>query len=264
MDFSTNLTKDAAPPHDYLDDLESFFYLICFLFLLFYFDGSERPWDDEALAVVEGWDSEDPKEALLTKTVIFSSTRRQRDIAIERIADTWGEECATLFEDYLEWVKGIQEQKAQLLRENRKHKRKTGEPLGDETKSVFSTLFADAPRHYDEVLGLFNTAIDSLTGLDSVHESLRETLAAGDDAAEPPIEPFVSAPEPAPAPAPRPTRTTATTTKAAEPGPSNKRPPSPSLHSDLRDVKGTRLNGDGASTRSMRSMRSMRSQDQPK
>lgn len=192
--------------------------------------------------------------------MLFSSTRRQRDFAAECILDTWGQECATLFEDYLDWVKDIQDEKARLVRMNRKHMRKTGKPIADETKSVFSTLFEDTPKHYDTVLGLFNTAIDSITGLVSEHESLRDALAAGEEAAEPPIEPFVSAPEPAPAP--RPTTATATTTKAAEPGPSNKRPPSPSLHSeDLRDVKGKRLNNDGISTRSMRSMCS---QDQSK
>lgn len=240
LDFLTNLTKYAPPSHDYLDDLESFFYLICYLFLLFNFDGKERSEDDEALKVVEGWDSENPKDALAAKTMIFSSARRQRHIAVERILDTWGEECATFFEDYLDWVKDIQEEKAKLINENRKHIRRTGKPKVDETKSVFSPLFEAAPKHYDEVLGLFNTAISSIAGSTSEEAPLLDAFAPGAEEAEPPIEPFV--PE--------------ATSDTPEPGPGNKRPPSPSSHCDSRDVKGTRLNADGVSTRSMRSLHS--------
>ncbi|KAJ3527029.1 hypothetical protein NMY22_g9931 [Coprinellus aureogranulatus] len=156
LDYLTDLTSEIPPAHDYLDDLEGFFFLLCWIFLRHLSDGTPRPTTDAAWKVIAGWDSEKADESLKSKSILFSVGRRQRRIAIECVRKGWGAECATLFAKLLEWVGDIQAEKERLSAE-----------LGpqDPTKeSIFKPLYAKCDEHYMDVLGFFEEAIVSLGG----------------------------------------------------------------------------------------------------
>ncbi|KAJ3507186.1 hypothetical protein NMY22_g17006 [Coprinellus aureogranulatus] len=156
LDYLTELTSETPPAHDYLDDLEAFFFLLCWIFLRHLSDGAPRPSTDVAWKVIAGWDSEKADEALKSKSALFNLGRRQKRIAIECVRKEWGDSCATLFRNYLEWVGDIQVEKERLCGE-----------LGpqDPTKeSIFKSLLAKCDEHYMEVLGFFEEAIVALGG----------------------------------------------------------------------------------------------------
>jgi hypothetical protein len=107
--------------------------------------------------VIRGWASEDPETASNAKSAIFEIRRPHGKVAIDAIRASWGETCATLFEKYLSWVGGIQEQKGRLLRQL---------PANESIpQGIFVPIIENAVDHYATVLGFFEDAIDALGGV---------------------------------------------------------------------------------------------------
>ncbi|TEB26504.1 hypothetical protein FA13DRAFT_1816940 [Coprinellus micaceus] len=57
--------------HDYLDDLESFLYVLTYIFLCFRPDGSCVPSKDEGLLIISEWAAHDPETAASNKRCLF-------------------------------------------------------------------------------------------------------------------------------------------------------------------------------------------------
>ena len=156
LDYLTGLTKETPPAHDYLDDLEGFFYLLCRVLLKLRRDGTPRASEDAAWKVIKDWDSEDVEAALNAKSKLFNPGRRQKRIALESIKEEWGMECETLFKRFLEWVGAIQAEKEDIRAESGAQ-----DPACD---SIYKALFEKCDDHYDQVLRFFEDAILALGG----------------------------------------------------------------------------------------------------
>jgi hypothetical protein len=184
--------------------LEGFFYLLCFIFFLFLPGGAKRPVTDEAISVVEGWDSETAESALPPKALLLSPTRLRKRIAFNIIARSWGMACTNLFKEYLEWVSEIQSEKADLMdaflekeEEEAETERKTqedgkdnqgqqsqggmrsevgttqrpepgaGEELPHNKRGAFAPLLEPKrwKSHYDTIIGFFESAIETVKNI---------------------------------------------------------------------------------------------------
>jgi hypothetical protein len=196
-----------APAHDYLDDLESFFFVLCYLLFGFMPNGTPRELTDKARSVVDDWDNGKADKALQPKLTLFH-TRTQKRFASGKISISWGTACRVLFEDFHEWVCKIREEKGRLVDEYME--RKGGEQEGganetptddregsiapsvDESvpvtpsaseensdahhENIFAPLLKQSPTHYDDVLYFFEKAITALGGADPEPERVQEIL----------------------------------------------------------------------------------------
>ncbi|KAJ3524657.1 hypothetical protein NMY22_g10900 [Coprinellus aureogranulatus] len=109
----------AAPPHDYLDDLEGIFLLTCFLVFQYHPDGAERKKDDEARSVVAGWDSENAEISLGLKLLVMDPKSEKHRKATDIVARSWGSACARLFSSFSAWAWEISEKKKEIIHEAR-------------------------------------------------------------------------------------------------------------------------------------------------
>ena len=180
----TKLRAGEPPAHDYLDDLEAAFYVLCGIFFKKLPDGNDRNSRSKARNVVKDWDSEAAADALQKKALLFNPGCTERLMAIKLVEKSWGPVCAKLFVSYLEWVHEIQQEKTKLIQEFRKTHIVPGGKVDDELESedeecaqkaaarsrtdpsmdqgVFAPLLLHAGKHYDDVLGFFTLAITSL------------------------------------------------------------------------------------------------------
>ena len=181
----TNWTGERAAAHDFLDDLEAFFYLLCRILLKCLKNGKERPATDLAWKVIQGWDSENLNEALNSKSNLFNPGRQNKRVAIQCVEKEWGSECSTLFKRFLEWVGGIQVEKERI--------RDEAGPQDPTKESIYANLIKQVDTHYIAVLGFFEEAIVGLGGTCKLPEGAAEPAVAGPSNAKRPHEPQVEA-----------------------------------------------------------------------
>ncbi|TEB25229.1 hypothetical protein FA13DRAFT_1174665 [Coprinellus micaceus] len=178
LDFLTDLNDEAdlslAPAHDYLDDLESFFNVFCSGIFQFNSDGSERALTDKARSIVAGWDNESAGLALASKAMPINPTRRQRELAMDLIEESWGPVCRDLFDEFSEWVWEMHVEKGKLVRGYEKNIRailRAAKPGSNaalpETaeayyESVFAPLYRKAQSHYEAIVDMLHRAVVSL------------------------------------------------------------------------------------------------------
>jgi hypothetical protein len=205
LDSLTELNEGKTPPaHDYLDDLESFFFVLCYLLFMFIPDGTPREPTDKARSLMDGWDDDKADKALQPKlTLLHSRTKRS---AASRIGSSWGKACRVLFEDYHEWICNIQGKKGQLVddymerKEGEQEGGANGTPADDREgsiassvddsvpatpspseensdahhESIFAPLLKQSATHYDDVLHFFDKAISALGGANPEPEDVQE------------------------------------------------------------------------------------------
>ncbi|TEB26517.1 hypothetical protein FA13DRAFT_1795693 [Coprinellus micaceus] len=145
--------------HDYLDDLESFFYVLVYIFLVFRPDGSLASGKGEGPAMVYKWTAECPEAAASGKRGLFGYGD-DAETACEVVEKYWGPVCFALFEQFRRWVKRVTREKFTLLL-HRKHRRE-GVPS-------LATLHAQRDEHYAEVLKVFDHAIDAVRAAAVAH-----------------------------------------------------------------------------------------------
>ncbi|TEB19365.1 hypothetical protein FA13DRAFT_1697931 [Coprinellus micaceus] len=156
LSYLTDLTKEAATAHCYLDDLEGFLYLLCRIFLTQTPDGAARLEADPAMRIIRKWDSEDAEVAHESKCKIFNSGCRDKNLAIGYIKESWGGACAMLFRKFVEWIGHIQVEREML-------RNKYG-PQDPSKESIYKPLLDQISSHYTQVLALFDEAIVALGG----------------------------------------------------------------------------------------------------
>ncbi|KAJ3534062.1 hypothetical protein NMY22_g7086 [Coprinellus aureogranulatus] len=169
LEFLTEESIGDAPAHDYLDDLEGFFFVMCGMFFQKAPDGSDLPPDHRARLVVKGWDSESAADALRSKAILFNPARREKDLASRIVLEAWGAPCQVLFDEFRQWVRRIQLKKEMYLQKPtlpcseapQDSLRFSAE--GVETRqSPFAVIYGDVATHYRDVVGYFNKAIGVL------------------------------------------------------------------------------------------------------
>ncbi|KAJ3533032.1 hypothetical protein NMY22_g7501 [Coprinellus aureogranulatus] len=145
--------RHGVRAHDYLDDLESFFYLLAYIFLRFRPDGTRVPDKEEGPSLVWEWADDCPSTASGRKSLVFSMGK-VGGRALRLVEGTWGDVCGALFKKYRRWVSQVRSTKTALLYKATRGQSVDADPL--------KTLHARRDEHYAEVLALFDEAIETI------------------------------------------------------------------------------------------------------
>ncbi|TEB14487.1 hypothetical protein FA13DRAFT_1823267 [Coprinellus micaceus] len=141
------------PDHDHLDELESFFYVLTYVLLLFRPDGSLLPSDDKGPSIVWSWGSDDPDTANMNKRDIYEAEYAHLT-ALRLIQETWHPACATLFKEFRLFVIDIISDKTTILA--------GADERAD--RNLLQPLLSHRDSHYAKVLEIFDKAIDAIKG----------------------------------------------------------------------------------------------------
>ena len=170
--LNTYDTIGPLPAHDYLDDIESFFYVLAFIFLVHLPNGARTPSRDEGPSIVRQWDNSDAGVARRQKSWILSGSDTL--LAAKVIEKTWCPICASLFTKFSYWMCDTTQQKVSVIEEQcRKEERSEQDEDGDEDDDDdddempepdrFTLFYSRRDEHYAYFLGLFDAAIDQLS-----------------------------------------------------------------------------------------------------
>lgn len=143
--LSTVFDWAKTTPHDYLDDLQSFFYLLVYVMLLFRPDGSRVPGTEEGPSILRSWDEKNPRLAYANKDGLTGGDPVKYHIG-RLIKASWGHVCEGLFMRFCAWT---------LLRRS------------DKDTLVFQKkgpehLLPKRDEHYSAVLEMFDEALQAV------------------------------------------------------------------------------------------------------
>lgn len=176
---------DPIPPHDFLDDLESFFYVLCDLVFSRVSPGKEM--DRKAKIMLERWDLRDDVTAKGSKGCFILYP-----FAVTLVdEDYWGSAFVELLEAFHDFLEN-------LVRQKVKTRAKRGLSYDEKVQKVKDLGFDE---HYNHLDRLFQTALDALKNEEpEIETRLAAAKAAADAAAPPPASTTRSATNPALAP----------------------------------------------------------------
>ncbi|TEB19358.1 hypothetical protein FA13DRAFT_1697927 [Coprinellus micaceus] len=140
---------EKAAPRDYLDDLESFFYLLAFIFLAHTPNGGRIPREEEGPSIVWAWADRDPDAANTAKEALLGLGPTAR-LAMRLVESTWGPHCASLFDKYRNYVSDIYYQKLDFL------------SAADGDGDPFKYLHLRRDEQYLDVLSMLDQAISAI------------------------------------------------------------------------------------------------------
>ncbi|KAJ3504524.1 hypothetical protein NMY22_g17896 [Coprinellus aureogranulatus] len=200
--LGSSYRRDAPPMHDYLDDLESFFLVLTYIFLFRKPDGSFFPTKSTGPSIVRKWEDPNPNAARYNKSAIFGGTADSFD-AVDLIEESWGPICLKLFKDFRSWTSDVGEMKARLLKEARESKNldddddeddedvEDGDEDVDESTPLdpLESLHSRRDDHYAEVLGFFDQAISALEVAPTGPIPACKPVPSAAEKAEPPAVP---------------------------------------------------------------------------
>ncbi|RXW24320.1 hypothetical protein EST38_g1512 [Candolleomyces aberdarensis] len=141
--------QDIISAHDYLDDLESFFWVFSYLLLTYKADG-KRAARNYLQDDVSSW-GQDPSVAFMAKFVFLDDD--SMDWEIEKLMDEgWRYACTELFSKFRVYMNTLARKKKRLIS-------KCNSVTGDGFPNRFSSLLENVDEHYEYVLGLFDDAL---------------------------------------------------------------------------------------------------------
>ncbi|KAJ2926513.1 hypothetical protein H1R20_g10571, partial [Candolleomyces eurysporus] len=141
--------QDIISAHDYLDDLESLFWVFSYLLLTYKVDG-KRAASNYLQDDVSSW-GQDPSAALMAKFVFLDDDSMDREI--EKLMDEgWRYACTELFSKFRVYMNTLARKKRRLISES-------DSVTGDGLPNRFSSLLENVDEHYEYVLGLFDDAL---------------------------------------------------------------------------------------------------------
>ncbi|TFK23553.1 hypothetical protein FA15DRAFT_642331 [Coprinopsis marcescibilis] len=132
---------DTVQAHDHLDDIESFFYVLCYLMLLYKEPGLKNKKVSELLTL---WENDHPSIALNSKGMFIYKPSIKADLAM--VSDFWGETCKDLLEKFRKRVQEMVVAK---------------DHVRDGNISI-EAVRKEGLYWYDEILALFEGAISEL------------------------------------------------------------------------------------------------------
>jgi hypothetical protein len=133
-------------PYDYLDDLQSFFYLLVYIMLLFKPDGSCVPGTEEGPSIIISWDERNPRRAFTNKEGLTGGNPLKYCIG-GLIRASWGQICKGLFMKFCAWTLSRRGDKERLLFQ----------------KKGAKNLLPKRDEHYSAVLEIFDEAIQAVS-----------------------------------------------------------------------------------------------------
>ncbi|KAJ2925069.1 hypothetical protein H1R20_g12022, partial [Candolleomyces eurysporus] len=168
---TAEMKEKEISAHDYLDDLEAFFWVFSYLVCFYRADGTPAP-KSIFQAHPQSWLKADPVDAHRRKLCFLSL----RGIVCEAklyMDDGWRFACADLFFKFREYMWKLADRKEELAFEDIE-----GEP--DESgPNKFASMLKDVDEHYNHILGLFDEA------LKKTRAAARATSSSPDPATQP-------------------------------------------------------------------------------
>ncbi|KAJ3548038.1 hypothetical protein NMY22_g1427 [Coprinellus aureogranulatus] len=140
-----------AAEHDYLADLESFFYVLCYIFLLHLPNGERLPKHSPGPSLVSSWGDEDAERAFMAKQAIFDLGAGTMS-SFQHIEANWGLTCLELYTGVRQWILRLRREKTILVHKS----------VGQPTFDPLAPLHAHRDEHYRAFLELFDHAIDAI------------------------------------------------------------------------------------------------------
>ncbi|KAJ2913053.1 hypothetical protein MD484_g7363, partial [Candolleomyces efflorescens] len=137
-----------TPAHNYLDDLESFFYVLCIV--IFGFEGPGLTYERSLPDSFKQWSSSNHLSASDSK---YGFITRAMDPDNLNFPEWWGEECLTLLLDFKRFFKNISEEKDSWV------ERRLSQ---DQRRENMERLLSKADEHYAHILFLFYSTIEKL------------------------------------------------------------------------------------------------------
>jgi hypothetical protein len=148
----SDLDKEVIPAQDYLDDLESIFWILVFLLFIYKPNGEKAPHHGFHDKI---WRFEDPAKSYLEKSS-FINNKSNLYLASQAIHPDWHASCLQLFLRLHEFFDGIHQAKEVTL-----FKRKAA--LSDGTvPNRFSDLLQHVNGNYKYIIGLFDDTLKQL------------------------------------------------------------------------------------------------------
>ncbi|KAF6760879.1 hypothetical protein DFP72DRAFT_1165972 [Ephemerocybe angulata] len=138
----------ACVDHDYLDDLESFFYVLCHLMYGFDSIGVAKSDTDFRETVMGAWEDEDAVLTAPSKLAYFHS----QGMHVVPPSPFWSQACIDLCEKIRHFL-------CPLLMAKIKIRSTKGAAVRE---AMLADLHAGMEEHYSEVLGFFDTALEEL------------------------------------------------------------------------------------------------------
>lgn len=156
-------SRDVPKPHDYLDDLESFFLVLVYVLLTRRPDGTLLPGGSEGPSIVREWDHPDPNIAYRNKSRIFGGTTDEFD-AVRVIETNWGVTFLNLYKKFRSWASGMRRQKLIRLGEVEEdlHTYGVDEENESAVQNPFESLHSQRDEHYSQVLSFFDEVIQEV------------------------------------------------------------------------------------------------------
>ncbi|RXW12794.1 hypothetical protein EST38_g13062 [Candolleomyces aberdarensis] len=144
------LPEDDISAHDYLDDLESFFWVFSYILLMYKANG-ELAVEGLLQEGVRRWNraatfAHDTKSAFLNCPATSYDVAREMD-------EGWRHACIELFSKFKDYMSNLATEKRRLLFEH------MGTEAEGEHPNRFSSLLEHVDEHYDYILGLFDDAL---------------------------------------------------------------------------------------------------------
>ncbi|KAJ2916708.1 hypothetical protein MD484_g3714, partial [Candolleomyces efflorescens] len=152
--------------HDYLDDLESFFWVLSYLLITYNADGT-RATRTNLHKYLDSWNAS-PDRAASAKFRFFFQAMTGAEVLV-KMDQGWRHACGDLFTNFRQYMRDISEQKDDLAFARGRIRKEGTFP------NRFSSLLEDVDKHYDYVLGLFDEALKKASG--NVQSEARLTSA---------------------------------------------------------------------------------------
>ncbi|KAJ2925054.1 hypothetical protein H1R20_g12037, partial [Candolleomyces eurysporus] len=151
---TSSLKPHDVSAHDYLDDLEAFFWVFSYLLIVYKADGTRAP-ESFLHKYLESWDDEPAQASPEKFTFLYRSMIGAEVIQI--MDEGWRCACADLFIKFRKYMREIADRKDELLYELR------GTEENGAFPNRFSSILEDPDKHYDHILGLFDEALKNAT-----------------------------------------------------------------------------------------------------
>ncbi|KAF6741598.1 hypothetical protein DFP72DRAFT_1024314 [Ephemerocybe angulata] len=159
--LSSKARIQPSPPHDHLNDIESFYYVLCHL--VFWFKRPGVPVD-HVTDVLKKWESAKEDNACSWKRAFICDVFPK-----SLVGDYWGKPVLQLMLNFHDFIQKIHRTKSNIRED-------AGNSAG-QLAMIKETLWGHAAEHYAEVDGILQVALDAL----ELEESANSTLKIPED-----------------------------------------------------------------------------------
>jgi hypothetical protein len=156
--YSVDLEPDEQPiPHDHLDDLESFFYILTYIIYTYDSQGASYPMD----TLLKRWKSNTGMSAAGHKGFFLLRGKYVPDT----IASRWPKALLDVFSGFGAFLSPLSQEKVST---------RYMEPEEvPELLRLLRGMASNAEQHYDEILRIFDAGIEALEKIDNEDEALK-------------------------------------------------------------------------------------------